>query len=249
MRKAEQRGWTKKSAPCYVERHHIFIKAIFGENGRVVYLTAREHVLAHLLLFKACLNRYGRHDWRTWKVAGAATAMGIIWERHWGRTSVSCSSLGLARKVDAENKSIRYRGTKLPPRPGYKWYNNGVEQTRAKEHPEGDWVEGRIFYRANVSAEVIEKRTAPKRGRKLSEERKAEIRAKTDYDSEKMSARTKNKKWWNDGTRSVRDYESPGEEWREGRLETWWTNGERNKLSKAPPGETWRKGRTLRSTK
>jgi hypothetical protein len=118
MRKAEQRGWTKKSAPCYVERHHIFIKAIFGENGRVVYLTAREHVLAHLLLFKACLKRYGRHDWRTWKVAEAATAMGMLSKHTWQRTAVTCSTLGLARKVAAENKSIAYTGVLQGPKPG-----------------------------------------------------------------------------------------------------------------------------------
>lgn len=118
MRKAEQRGWTKKSSPCYVEEHHIFIKAIFGENDRVVCLTAREHVLAHLLLFKACLNRYGRHHWKTWKVAEAATAMGMLSKYTWQRTDVTCSTLGLARKVAAENKSIQYRGVPQGPKPG-----------------------------------------------------------------------------------------------------------------------------------
>ena len=118
MRKAERRGWTKESAPCYVERHHIFIKAIFGENGRVVYLTAREHVLAHLLLFKACLKRYGRHHWKTWKVAEAATAMGMLSKHTWQRTSVTCSTLGLARKVANENKSIQYTGVPQGPKPG-----------------------------------------------------------------------------------------------------------------------------------
>ena len=117
MRKAEQRGWTKASAPCYVEGHHTFIKAIFGENDRVVYLTAREHVLAHLLLFKVYLKRYGRHNWRTWKVAGAATAMGMLSKCTWQRTQVSCKILALARKVDAENKSIVYKGVSHGPRP------------------------------------------------------------------------------------------------------------------------------------
>ena len=117
MRKAEQRGWTKKSAPCYVEEHHIFIKAIFGENNRVVYLTAREHVLAHLMLFKACLKRYGRHHWKTWKVAEAATAMGMLSKHTWQRTTCTCSTLGLARKVASENKSIQYRGVSRGPRP------------------------------------------------------------------------------------------------------------------------------------
>jgi hypothetical protein len=237
------------SAPGYVEKHHVFIKAIFGENNRVVYLTAREHVLAHLLLFKACLKRYGRHDWRTWKVAGAATAMGIIWERHWGRTPVSCGTLGLARKVDAENKSIRYTGTTLPPRPGYKWYNNGVVQTRSKSHPGGDWVEGRIFYNANVTPEVIEKRTAPKRGRKLTEEQKKERKEKTVYDSEEMSLRTRNKSWWNNGLESRRFLTPPGEGWVKGRLEKWWTDGKENKLLVKPPSGEWSIGRTLKRRK
>ncbi len=118
IRKAEQRGWTKKSAPCYVEKHHPFIRAIFGDNDRVVYLTGREHVVAHLLLFKACLKRYGKRHWKTWKAATAATAMGIIGERHWGRTPVSCSTLGLAREVDAENKRIAYTGVPQGPKPG-----------------------------------------------------------------------------------------------------------------------------------
>jgi hypothetical protein len=223
MRKAEQRGWTKKSAPCYVERHHIFIKAIFGENGRVVYLTAREHVLAHLLLFKACLKRYGRNDWRTWKVAGAATAMGIICERHWGRTLVSCSSLGLARNVDAENKSIRYRGTKLPPRPGYKWYNNGVEQTRAKEHPGGEWVEGRIEFKAkpyserNITEQTMDSwvESGRKVGTMLAETGKWEkVRCK---DGRGGAAGAGNV-WWNNGMISTRAKTCPGEGWVRGRL-------------------------------
>ena len=117
MRKAEQRGWTKKSAPCYVEKHHPFIRAIFGENDRVVYLTAREHVLAHLLLFKAFLSRYGRHHWKTWKAATAATAMGMVSKHTWERTSVSCYTLGLAREVDAENKRVMYTGVSQGPKP------------------------------------------------------------------------------------------------------------------------------------
>jgi len=249
MRKAEQRGWTKKSAPCYVEKHHVFIKAIFGENNRVVYLTAREHVLAHLLLFKACLKRYGRHHWKTWKVATAATAMAIICEDHWGRTPPSCSTLGLARKIDAENKKLRYTGTTLPPRPGYTWYNNGVKQTRSKDHPGEGWVEGRIFYNANVTPEVIEKRTAPRRGKKYSEEKKARIREKTVYDPENMGIRTRNKKWWNDGLKSKRFLTPPGEGWVEGRLEKWWTDGKENKLTVNPPSEEWFIGRTLQRNK
>jgi hypothetical protein len=155
----------------------------------------------------------------------------------------------LAREVDAENKRIAYTGTTLPPRPGYKWYNNGVTQTRRKTHPGEGWVEGRIFYTANVTPEVIEKRTAPKRGRKLTEERKKEIREKTVYDFDKMSSKTKNKKWWNNGLESRRFLTPPGEGWVEGRLEKWWTDGKENKLLVIPPSKEWFIGRTLQRRK
>ena len=49
--KAILRGWTKKTAPVYVEAHHIIPKSII-KNDNTVYLTAREHYICHLLLPK-----------------------------------------------------------------------------------------------------------------------------------------------------------------------------------------------------
>jgi len=53
---AQRRNWTKKSANCYVELHHIKPKSIYPdlkkEPSNLVYLTAREHFIAHLLLAK-----------------------------------------------------------------------------------------------------------------------------------------------------------------------------------------------------
>jgi hypothetical protein len=48
---ALNRGWTKKTAPIYVENHHILPKSIF-KNNNIVCLTAREHFICHLLLPK-----------------------------------------------------------------------------------------------------------------------------------------------------------------------------------------------------
>jgi hypothetical protein len=45
------RNWTKKTAPTYVENHHILPKSIV-KNDEVVCLTAREHFICHLLLPK-----------------------------------------------------------------------------------------------------------------------------------------------------------------------------------------------------
>lgn len=43
----------------YTEKHHIFPISIFGKNGKIVKLTFREHYIAHLLLMKICVKRYG----------------------------------------------------------------------------------------------------------------------------------------------------------------------------------------------
>jgi hypothetical protein len=52
---ALNRAWTKKTAPVYVENHHIFPKCIV-KNNDVVCLTAREHFICHLLLPKMMVN-------------------------------------------------------------------------------------------------------------------------------------------------------------------------------------------------
>lgn len=48
---AENRNWNKKNSGVYVEGHHIIPKSIF-KNNDIVYLTAREHFICHLLLTK-----------------------------------------------------------------------------------------------------------------------------------------------------------------------------------------------------
>ena len=46
-----ERNWTKKTAPVYVEGHHICPKSLI-KNDDKVYLTAKEHFICHLLLPK-----------------------------------------------------------------------------------------------------------------------------------------------------------------------------------------------------
>lgn len=71
IRKAEKRGYTKKKAKeqnMYVEGHHTFPVSIFGKNKRIVYLTAREHYIAHALLEKAFIKRCGKENWKSKKM-------------------------------------------------------------------------------------------------------------------------------------------------------------------------------------
>lgn len=41
------------------ELHHVFPKSIYGNNNSIALLTLREHYIAHLLLVKICIKRYG----------------------------------------------------------------------------------------------------------------------------------------------------------------------------------------------
>jgi hypothetical protein len=71
IRKAE-----KRTAPeGYTEKHHTFPVSIFGKNNRVVVLTAREHYIAHALLEKAFIKRYGLKHWKTIKMTWAHSGM------------------------------------------------------------------------------------------------------------------------------------------------------------------------------
>ena len=71
IRKAENRTPPED----YTEKHHTFPVSIFGKNNRIVVLTAREHYIAHALLEKICIQRYGLRDKRTIKMTYAHTSM------------------------------------------------------------------------------------------------------------------------------------------------------------------------------
>ena len=80
IRKAEQRGYTKKKAKklgMYVEAHHTFPVSIYGKNNRIVCLTAREHYVAHSLLERICINRYGKEHWKSKKMMYAFWSMNM----------------------------------------------------------------------------------------------------------------------------------------------------------------------------
>lgn len=71
IRKAENRTLPEG----YTEKHHTFPKSIFGKNNRIVVLTAREHYIAHALLEKICIQRYGIHHQKTKKMIYAFWGM------------------------------------------------------------------------------------------------------------------------------------------------------------------------------
>jgi len=65
IRKAENRTTLPEG---YKEKHHTFPISIYGKNDRTVVLSGREHYIAHALLEKVCIKRYGMRDKRTKKM-------------------------------------------------------------------------------------------------------------------------------------------------------------------------------------
>lgn len=93
VRKAQVRN-----APnCYTENHHVFPVSIFGENNFTVELTAKEHYIAHWLLYKASIKRYGVNHRKTHSLAKAWNNMTF---NHSGKRYVS-KTFSLAREARA----------------------------------------------------------------------------------------------------------------------------------------------------
>ncbi len=55
----------------YNERHHIFPTSIYGDNKYIVCLSAREHYIAHKLLYYGFKSRYGQTHKKTIKMQHA----------------------------------------------------------------------------------------------------------------------------------------------------------------------------------
>lgn len=206
MRKAEQRAWTKKSAPCYVEEHHIFPKRIYEENDRVVCLTAREHFIAHLLLWKAFRKRYGVQHWKTAKMGKAMQAMSIKSKFTGARHILNSYEFEIARTAHIEsmlgdNHWSRQEGAVSP----FVKLNNDpvrarrigeINRKREKEKAERgehQWQDPEVI--ARLVKERVESGACSEGGKK-----------------------TKGKLWWNNGSEETRAYECPGEGWVNKRL-------------------------------
>jgi len=118
IRKAENRT----PPEGYTEKHHTFPKSIFGKNNRIVVLTNREHYVAHCLLEKICIKRYGVNHYRTFKMNTAHMMMksnGRYYNSHLyegARIRISKSMMGNkrgeGRKYTEEQKeNLRIRAT------------------------------------------------------------------------------------------------------------------------------------------
>jgi len=66
----------------YIERHHVYPKSIYGANKDLVKLTAKEHYMVHLLLWKGLRTEYGKSDIKSRKMASAFCMMNMKSKYH-----------------------------------------------------------------------------------------------------------------------------------------------------------------------
>jgi hypothetical protein len=92
----------------YIEKHHTFPKGLFGKNDRIVIFTSREHYIAHLLLEKICIKRYGIGDDRTRKMTLACFLMKNRSEKY------NSHLYEQVRKRYSENMKERMKGENNP---------------------------------------------------------------------------------------------------------------------------------------
>lgn len=59
----------------YIEKHHVFPKSIFNHSVMTVNLTAKEHYIAHFLIWKYYKSRFGADYYKTKKMAHAFNQM------------------------------------------------------------------------------------------------------------------------------------------------------------------------------
>ena len=143
-----KRGWTKKSAPCYTERHHILPECMDGGDDKenLTELTAREHYIAHWLLYKIHKSQ---------KMACAWSAMTMDRDGSRGLTS---RQFERARKMANENM----KGENHP------LYGTKLSEERKKSI--GDFHRGK-----KMSDETRAKMSKSKTGNKASDETRKKI--------------------------------------------------------------------------
>lgn len=225
IRKAEERGWERETAPVMTEKHHIFPRSIYGKdrggtNKRCVYLTLREHYIAHALLMKGFIKRYGLDHDKSAKMIYAFHMMNIMREK----IGYPNSYLYESSREHYINMRIGRKRKPFSPEHIEKLRQRGLGDNNhfyGKKHSEESKQKQRMvklgkydgeknpFYGKKHNEETREKMSLTHKGKEITKEQR-----------EKCSIAMKNTIWINNGIKSTRhkkDQPTP-EGWVRGRL-------------------------------
>jgi hypothetical protein len=220
IRKAEKRTLTEG----YVEKHHIFPKSIFGNNNKLVVLTAREHYIAHALLEKIYIKRYGLKNNKTIKMITAFWCMNNqnTKNQYFNSHLYESSRIRFIDSIKGVKLTESHRQKISEINSGKIWWTNGIKTKHSKKCPGEGWYKGRpnINVGRTVSEDTRRKIGEKNRGRKL-----------TDNHKEKVIKELKTRRWWNNGVEDKHTAECPGEGWVLGRTMESWCKGKKNIFS------------------
>lgn len=164
IRNAQQR----QVVEGYTEKHHIFPVSIFGKNDKIVVLTGREHYIAHALLERIYLKRYGLKDQRTYKMIWAHLVM---------------------KGKDKYYNSYLYEGLKKR--------HSIISSETLKGHPVSEETKAKISYHSrNRSEETLRKIGEASKGRKHTEEYKKYMSEKLKGRKKSEETRMKMSEFW-----------------------------------------------------
>jgi hypothetical protein len=104
----------------YTEKHHTFPKSIFGNNNRLVVLTAREHYVAHALLEKIYIKRYGEKNQNSIKMTHAFFLMNSKTNGNDYRNSYLYEGLRIRRSKILSDRMKQYYKNNISPLIGRK---------------------------------------------------------------------------------------------------------------------------------
>jgi hypothetical protein len=177
IRKAKKRN----ILDTYTEKHHIFPISIFGKNNGIAVLTGREHYIAHLLLEKICIKRYGLKNQKTIKMNKAVLMMsriGGIKNSFLYEQSKIRWSLYMKENNPMKDKNISIKiSEKLKGRSkdDYEYLRNAAEKKSKYNQTNNQNIKkGRDKFRTTVSL-MSEDERKQKFGRHISDEMKENL--------------------------------------------------------------------------
>lgn len=154
----------------YTEGHHIFPKSIYGENDSIVKLTAKEHYIAHALLEKVFIKRYGKKDQRTIKMIHAFYCMNTVSRKNYYNSYLYESSRIRASEILKTNQ--HRKGKKLSPEHIQKIVeaNSGKQRSEEVKRKISESNKGK-----KMSDEARAKMSLAKRGKPIPPEQRAKM--------------------------------------------------------------------------
>ena len=227
IRKAENRTLPEE----YTEKHHIFPISIYGKNNKIVVLTGREHYIAHTLLAKICIKRYGLYHKNTQKMLCAIINMKGKSNRYYNSYLYENAKIKRNESIRGKNNWNYGKPRTQEVKDKISLGNKGkicTEKTKMKISQAKKGCYGTFFgkkhtdeYKKLKSIDRL-KYYQTEEGKKQREQIAKTLKQNGIKPPKHALGLSKGTKWWNNGKVNRRSMEKPGEDFILGRIKGQW---------------------------